>query len=171
MVATVTLQLVGQSQETACPSMKGSALLEADMCRYINLLENMPASTTAQPKKQHQSGPMGLAVEKRSVCKVRKRVQNTDPLGNFTTNCNLGSLANQDPVIHCILLQPQHTNWNLKLDLQNRPFDHTQLHGNKEKSVCSILEDQTGGIRALFRLSVILHVCKGLGANCFDRRC
>lgn len=110
MVATVTLQLVGQSQETACPSMKGSALLEADMCRYINLLENMPASTTAQPKKQHQSGPMGLAVEKRSVCKVRKRVQNTDPLGNFTTNCNLGSLANQDPVIHCILLQPQHTN-------------------------------------------------------------
>ena len=80
----------------------------------------MPASTTAQPEEQHQSGSMGLAVEKRSVRKVRKRVQNTDLHGNFTTNCNLGSLADQDSVIHCVLLQPQYINWNLKVDLQNQ---------------------------------------------------
>lgn len=91
VAAIVTLQLAGQSRGTARPGMKGSTLFKAEMCRGKAVRKHV--SSYRCPAQPHQPGAAGVVVETRSVCKVRKRVRNTDFHGDLTASCDSRALS------------------------------------------------------------------------------
>lgn len=116
MVAIATSQLAVHPPETACPSMKGSGLIDADTHSQTNLLCRKLASFSHCSARGAMLVVMFGLGSRRRVHKVKK---GSDFHGKFTTDGNSASTWDQGSAVPCSAPTPAHTHWNLQPALQS----------------------------------------------------